>query len=1259
MENLLFCSNPELIPNGTTFEHCVGDLCSDVTPFNNCSLSLSDYGCSGSTLKIFSPENKLLEYLDTSQGSFENIYFDRHKTVCPGDTVQESFELLVEPLYRAQNLVEVCSFNSSDNSTVACTSDFELFPGRVFFDLPVVLDENREFSLSFSLSSDSKTLCNGTEVLFFTEGYRMDSYIGFYLDYDKERTICESGEFEEQFTLDTFRTSAKLHEVCSPGVSESNHCTSDFTYTSSGLIMFNLTVFVPHPLNELRLDFRFIHDIPGKCVMTETESYFDWYHSNPEESVEFITLFTIGDTTYDLLLAQRTETYNQEFQLVSEGTGLEVVSRSVGDPVLITDLYSICGWAQTIYHFFKSDQGLIYPAVHQDSFGLAVRKTWPSRIYLYFDPQPNYEGYHHVFLLSNQTYSVHVESDEGHQTEFSLKVPNLQPNRPQAFSEPQPAFHLSYFDICFAGFNLDNMTRDTSSLPIDDTQGGDYTVFQQCGSQIFEFGFSLPPAPQRILNASSFDIQHSLDSESCMLDLRLESDDGEQLSPWERLYLETDGGYSEIFSYDKNSTFMQVPVGGDFNSSMRLIDENRFKKEFDFSLKPFFNASIPLTMFTSKSQNNDSYSITIEWDVDLFDRDPMFVSIDMFTFLESGDYISAQNIKEPFESEKVTRNFEINAGEQIKESHSSIEIIGCGPRKKFLLFDDKNSDSSNSNSDAEEGESGSNSGSSSASNDNKSESSSHSSSGDDDSKTNSENASDQTSTSSHSETSRSSSQSSSGSDNSKSNSDDASDQTSTSSDMPDDPPPPPPEPLPRPSAPAIRNGWGDPHLQTVDGVSFSYNGIGDYLLIRSLNNRTSPFQIQAFFDKVNRGSFVGSVIKSVAFEMDGEVIEYDHKEGMFRNKNSISMTDSRGTNLTPDSDIQVKWYKKDGNTIVTISNPEASNEKLFTLRFIRRRQELNFVYSFPEFLFHNSEGLLGYWDENVSNDFKTSNGTTIRKSEASESEIYAFGQTWNLNNIQDPPRSLFHREHVLSEDANSFKPTFTEDIDIETVDHEIKDACSSAEGEEEIRQCILDVGATNDPEIAQFRQVVKQVEEEVKNEVIRIPSAIEGIWASEITTSSAFISWNNLRTHFSGSPWYISKIRLSLVPILPSTNTTSKAKPLEIETAFNQDGVQVDLMPGTEYRLYAVLINQEKQSSPQSSVRRFSTKTLPLESSEDGSSDPDAPIHSDSSSDAENDSGNETGSDASKISFAVRNQKISSAIVLVTLIVSMAIGFFY
>jgi len=69
--------------------------------------------------------------------------------------------------------------------------------------------------------------------------------------------------------------------------------------------------------------------------------------------------------------------------------------------------------------------------------------------------------------------------------------------------------------------------------------------------------------------------------------------------------------------------------------------------------------------------------------------------------------------------------------------------------------------------------------------------------------------------------------------------------------------------------------WGDPHIQTLDGLQYTFNGLGQYWMVKS-----DPFKLQTRTDRAwsspgqvsELGTVFGAVAGQVMYEESGETL---------------------------------------------------------------------------------------------------------------------------------------------------------------------------------------------------------------------------------------------------------------------------------------------------------------------------------------------------------------------------------------------------
>ncbi|XP_038065540.1 sushi domain-containing protein 2-like isoform X2 [Patiria miniata] len=223
--------------------------------------------------------------------------------------------------------------------------------------------------------------------------------------------------------------------------------------------------------------------------------------------------------------------------------------------------------------------------------------------------------------------------------------------------------------------------------------------------------------------------------------------------------------------------------------------------------------------------------------------------------------------------------------------------------------------------------------------------------------------------------------------------------------------------------------YGDPHFETFDGTGYTFNGLGEYVLVRTVTGAgATAIRVQGRFERV------------------------DDENGVKRNA-TVLTTLVIMENNNPQNKIQIE---RDDITLMTLKvGPSATPQDIGRSAY---QQYPDFFVSFPEntgngvvpkmiFLFRMSkiglmveategmlsamillpseykgktkmEGLFGNWDEDESDDLKTPSGTVI--DDTSTEAIYRdFGQQWEA----DDPIFVYYGSatHQTYQD-NSFRP---------------------------------------------------------------------------------------------------------------------------------------------------------------------------------------------------------------------------------------------
>ncbi|XP_055860226.1 fibrillin-2-like, partial [Biomphalaria glabrata] len=226
---------------------------------------------------------------------------------------------------------------------------------------------------------------------------------------------------------------------------------------------------------------------------------------------------------------------------------------------------------------------------------------------------------------------------------------------------------------------------------------------------------------------------------------------------------------------------------------------------------------------------------------------------------------------------------------------------------------------------------------------------------------------------------------------------------------------------------------GDPHITTLDGLNYTANVWGEYIL---LEIPSENFTLQARTERYETSDGVvtnATVFTAFAARESNE--SFFQAELYYSNKsmvlfaNGIDITrkfysSDFVTEILSDQYLSVAKEKQSNKTLVVVSFPCGVTIKVYTA-FKSLLIEVNAM----ETLMNKTQGLLGNFNKNISDDFTLPNGTMLPIS-SSEKEIYEhFAQEWRVT----PSNSLFQYEEgksVNDYQHDNFTPFFSSSIDL-------------------------------------------------------------------------------------------------------------------------------------------------------------------------------------------------------------------------------------
>ncbi|CAH1226410.1 MUC4 [Branchiostoma lanceolatum] len=274
-------------------------------------------------------------------------------------------------------------------------------------------------------------------------------------------------------------------------------------------------------------------------------------------------------------------------------------------------------------------------------------------------------------------------------------------------------------------------------------------------------------------------------------------------------------------------------------------------------------------------------------------------------------------------------------------------------------------------------------------------------------------------------------------------------------------------PLSAPSAPGCKDypvdpGWtrlrGDPHFTTIDGISYTFNGLGEYVIV-DVDNGLYQVQGRTAFAS---GSSHATIISAVVINERGKLPIQTNVVG------NSSLDLCINGSMADTSVFESNEEMEVGDNAVIL---KPSNDSLLvvffsgvTVKVSAKKGMLAVEFSAPPEFRGKVRGLLGRWDGDSTNDFEAFNGTVF-SADSTERELYAFGNSWQVTVEDGPKKSLFFYKD--GEDVNTFisvdyQPKYTDELvfsdpELETKAREI---CGND------TECLFDVSQTGDIEVA-------------------------------------------------------------------------------------------------------------------------------------------------------------------------------------------------
>ncbi|XP_068682562.1 uncharacterized protein [Montipora foliosa] len=263
--------------------------------------------------------------------------------------------------------------------------------------------------------------------------------------------------------------------------------------------------------------------------------------------------------------------------------------------------------------------------------------------------------------------------------------------------------------------------------------------------------------------------------------------------------------------------------------------------------------------------------------------------------------------------------------------------------------------------------------------------------------------------------------------------------------------------------------FGDPHLVTLDGKNYTFNGLGEYVMI---DVKKSFFQLQARTKLAKGGGTATVFAAAVAKEENTSTLQ-------------CTLMEEGGLEVLINGQIFQEFHSLTNvsfllNDSVAVSRPQ-NNSFLVTfpsgisVTVTEIQDSLSIVFAAPSSFQGQTNGLLGSWNGDQQDDFLKRDGTILPSNATGREIHFNFGLEWQLTDSI----SLFTYnpgENTSTFSNASFVPVFL-DEPIDFGSDELRTAAELAcQGDV---NCLFDIASTGDVSVgASTKEVSVQIESE-------------------------------------------------------------------------------------------------------------------------------------------------------------------------------------
>ncbi|XP_046515770.1 mucin-4 isoform X1 [Equus quagga] len=280
----------------------------------------------------------------------------------------------------------------------------------------------------------------------------------------------------------------------------------------------------------------------------------------------------------------------------------------------------------------------------------------------------------------------------------------------------------------------------------------------------------------------------------------------------------------------------------------------------------------------------------------------------------------------------------------------------------------------------------------------------------------------------------------------------------------------------------LRPAWmfGDPHITTLDGANYTFNGLGDFLLVRAKDGNSS-FLLQgrtALTGSAQASNFIAFAAQYNSTSLGPIMVQWllkpnDTIQARLNNQTVTFETNREDAEGQETFNTTGVVMTRNGSLV------SASFDGTVTISVIALSNILHASCSLPEEYQNRTEGLLGVWNNNPDDDFRMPNGSTISRS-SSEEMFFHYGMTWRINETS----LLGKRDDQLP--ANFTPVFFSQLLRNNSLSENLASECNGNQ------QCIYDTLATGSRSTGLHTSMLFRQYQEMNATLNQYPPSIEG-----------------------------------------------------------------------------------------------------------------------------------------------------------------------